>query len=76
MKRIVLSLSVQVILAAIMTLLSIFLAEQQLRFHEVSHNGIIVGIVILIFFVVEGYATKMFFMKKSIFCSLCKTRLK
>ena len=64
MKKIGLSLSVQVILAAIITLLSIFLAEQQLKFHEVSHNGIIVGIVILIFFVVEGYATKMFFMKK------------
>ncbi len=64
MKRIGLSLLVQVILAAIITFLSIFLAEQQLKFHEVSHNGIIVGIAVLLFFVVEGYATKMFFMKK------------
>lgn len=64
MKRIGLSLLAQVILAAIITLLSIFLAEQQLKFYEVSHNGIIVGIAVLVFFVVEGYAAKMFFMKK------------
>ena len=46
MKRIWLSLLAQVILAAIITLLSIFLAERQLKFHEVSHNGIIVGIAL------------------------------